>query len=299
MAPIIQFLLPYEFSPTVATVAGLSLAAYAAGLRKQGLRRRRARAVAFVTGVVLMYAVLQTRYDLWSQHMFFVHRAQHLVLHHLGPFLVALSAPFETLLAGVPGPVRRRFLEPTLANRPLAACYRFVQRPFFSALLFVGLIYFWLIPAIHFIAMLNVPLYNAMNWSMALDGLLFWHMILDRRPPAPGRVAGYGARLAALVAVVFPQILLGAYISLAHHDLYPVYAVCGRLWPISPTDDQMLGGLITWIPPAMMSFVGLLVVLSQWMRRENPEGTAAVPAPPKSAPPAARPAPGPKPAMEV
>ncbi len=299
MAPIIHFLLPYEFSPTVATVTGLCLAAYFAGLRKQGPRGRMARAVAFVTGVVLMYAVLQTRFDLWSQHMFFVHRTQHLVLHHLGPFLVALSAPFDTLLAGTPAAVRRRVVEPVLENRTLGACYRFVQRPWVSTLLFVGLIYLWLIPSIHFIAMLNVPLYNAMNWSMAIDGLLFWHVILDRRAPSPGRVAAYGARIAAVVIVVFPQSVLGAYISLAHHDLYPVYSVCGRLWPIAPTDDQSLGGLITWIPPGMMSFVGLLVVLGQWMRRENPEGTAALPVRSEPAPPAGPSARAPKPAMEV
>ena len=180
-----------------------------------------------------------------------------------------------TLLAGVPSGLRRRVVEPVLANRVLWACYRGVQQPFVSALLFVGLIYLWLIPSIHFFAMLNVPLYNAMNWGMAIDGLLFWHVMLDRRAPEPGLVAGYGMRIGLLVAVAFPQLLLGAYIALSHRDLYPVYAVCGRLWPISPTTDQTLGGLITWIPPAMMSFIGVLVVLGQWMRRENPEGLPA------------------------
>jgi putative membrane protein len=278
MASIAHFLSPYEFSPTVALITVASLAAYTVGLKRLGLRGRRASALAFVAGVVLTYAVLQTQYDRWSQHMFFVHRAQHLVLHHLGPFLIALSAPMTTLLAGIPGPLRRGLVEPVQANRMLGIGYRAVQQPFVSALLFVGLIYLWLLPSLHFFAMLNVPLYNTMNWSMAIDGLLFWHVVLDRRPPEPGRVAGYGVRIGMLVAVVFPQILLGAYIALAGRDLYPVYAVCGRLWPMSPTTDQTLGGLITWIPPAMMSVVGMLVVLGQWMRRENPRGLPAVPA---------------------
>jgi putative membrane protein len=29
--------------------------------------------------------------------------------------------------------------------------------------------------------------------------------------------------------------------------------------------DQTLGGLLTWIPPAMMSVVGALIVLRFWM----------------------------------
>jgi putative membrane protein len=44
--------------------------------------------------------------------------------------------------------------------------------------------------------------------------------------------------------------------------LYDVYDVCGRAWAIDPLTDQELGGLLTWIPAAMMSVVGSLVVLS-------------------------------------
>jgi putative membrane protein len=48
--------------------------------------------------------------------------------------------------------------------------YRFVQGPVVAPLLFVGLIYFWLSPSIHFAAMLSLDRYQAMNWSMVIDG---------------------------------------------------------------------------------------------------------------------------------
>ena len=54
-------------------------------------------------GVVSIYAVLQTRIDYFALHMFFVHRAQHFVLHHLGAFLIALGASGPVLWAGMPG----------------------------------------------------------------------------------------------------------------------------------------------------------------------------------------------------
>ncbi len=63
-------------------------------------------------GVVLIYAVVQTHYDYLSQHMFFFHRLQHLVLHHLGPFLIALGVPGAALWAGMPD-----FLKPVLRSR--------------------------------------------------------------------------------------------------------------------------------------------------------------------------------------
>jgi putative membrane protein len=47
------------------------------------------------------------------------------------------------------------------------------------------------------------------------------------------------------------------------HDLYPYYDLCGRLFPsISALNDQHIGGIVSWLPPAMMSVIGLLVVLN-------------------------------------
>ena len=101
-----------------------------------------------------------------------------------------------------------------------------------------------------------------MNWSMVLDGILFWCLVLDPRPSPPARVS-FGARAALSLAVMFPQILLGAIIVFSSRDLYPYYDLCGRLFPsISALDDQQFGGLIIWIPPAMMSVAGMLVVIN-------------------------------------
>ena len=68
-----------------------------------------------------------------------------------------------------------------------------------------------------------------------------------------------------LAAVMVPQIIIGASITFADQVWFDVYAVCGRAWPVAPITDQHLGGLITWIPAAMMSVVGALVVLRFWI----------------------------------
>ncbi|MGH8427133.1 MAG: cytochrome c oxidase assembly protein [Gammaproteobacteria bacterium] len=272
MSNPVAFLLPYEFSPIVLSACGAAAIVYANGFlrrRRQGLTDGWARPLAFFVGVALMYGVLQTHYDYMSQHMFFLHRLQHLVLHHLAPFLIMLSAPGAILVAGVPTRFRERVLHP-LAKSPFVCIpYRIVQQPTIAALFFVGLIYLWLIPTVHFYAMLNVPLYDAMNWSMAIDGLLFWYLMLRSPGPQAGGLH-YGWRMLILGAVIPPQIVVGAYIALSGRDLYTIYAVCGRLWPISAMTDQVIGGLVTWIPAAMMSLIGAIVVLHRWMHEENP-----------------------------
>ncbi len=46
-------------------------------------------------------------------------------------------------------------------------------------------------------------------------------------------------------------------------DLYPYYDLCGRLFPsISALNDQHIGGIVIWIPPAMMSAMAVLLVIN-------------------------------------
>lgn len=265
--PFLAFLLPYEPSPTVIAVCGLTALAFLRG-QARGAGVGAARAAAFWVGLGLIYVALQTQYDYYALHMFFLHRLQHLALHHVGPFLIVLSAPGATLLAGAPKSFRRFVVAPLARSRALQAVYRGVQQPAVAGFVFVGLIYFWLIPPLHFIAMLNVPLYNTMNWGMAIDGLLFWWMALGPRPEAANPNRHYGGRGVLLALVMMAQIPIGARIALSRSDLFSVYEACGRVWPIDALTDQQIGGVITWIPPAMMCVIGSLVLLRRWMQEE-------------------------------
>ena len=268
---VLAFLAPWEFSPAALALCAGAVLLYARGLRRMPAKERPniGRRLAFFAGWALVYFVMQTRWDYWSQHMFFIHRIQHLVLHHLGPFLVALARPLPALARGLPDGIDARVLRPLGHSRPLRLAYRALQNAIVAPVLFVGLIFFWLTPPIHFDAMLNARLYLVMNWSMLLDGLLFWALMLDPRTRSQGALIGFGPRIFLLLGAVLPQIYIGARIGLATHELFNVYSVCGRAWPISPLEDQSLGGLVTWIPAGMMHTLGVLVLLARWMRADN------------------------------
>lgn len=250
---------PFDFSWTEYLAATLSLLWFVQGLVRSAPESRLPvwRRVFFVLGVTSIYVVLQTRVDYYAQHMFFLNRIQHVVMHHLGPFLIGLGFAGGTVKAGMPAPLRG-----VLESRTLRRSLAVVQHPVVAPVLFVGLFYLWLIPPVHFRAMLDPHLYKVMNWSMVGDGVLFWSLVLDPRPRPPARLS-FTARAVLAVVVAFPQIVLGAVISFANRDIYPYYAFCGRLFPsISAVTDQKIGGVIIWIPPAMMSVVALLLVLN-------------------------------------
>lgn len=261
---------PYAFEAPIYGAVTLSLYWYLRGLRRLARQGRAApalwRRVVFLAGLALIWIAVQTGFEYLAQRMFFLNRIQHVALHHVGPVLLGLSMAGPVILAGGPDWLRR-----LCATGPARRMMRVVQHPALATGLFVGLFWFWLIPPVHFVAMLDPTLYQLMNWSMAVDGILFWAMVLDTRPRAQTGVS-FGLRAALAVAVMFPQIVLGALITFATRDLFPYYAYCGRYFPgIDAVTDQQIGGIVIWIPPAMMSVLALIAVLNN-MRRAEAQG---------------------------
>ena len=212
----------------------------------------------FWAGLLSVYLVSHTQFDYYSEHQFFIHRLQHLVLHHLGPFLIVLSRPSAILFAGLPANMRRN-LRAMLGSTPIKWLLRLLCHPMVAVMLFCGLIGFWLLPSIHFTAMIDWRLYRLMNWSMFINGLLFWGLVLHAG--AFSMHLSPGARIAMMLAVIPPQIVIGALIFFTPVELYPVYTICGRaIGGLSAVLDQQIGGIILWIHGAMMSAVGVLMV---------------------------------------
>jgi putative membrane protein len=261
----LPFWMPWEFSWPVFLVSALALCWFILGLVRlpEALRPPRWRQLSYVAGAVATYAALQTHADYYAQHMFFVHRAQHFVLHHIGAFLIALGMPGRAILAGMPD-----FLRPVFGSRPVRRAVDVIQHPAVAPVLFVGLIYLWLIPEFHTRVMLDSSLYNVMNDSMAIDGIFFWSLILDSRPCPPARL-GFGLRALLVIAVEPLQMALGAVLSLSQMDYYPVYRICGRFWDIPALSDQHYGGLIIWLPSTLTSLAGMICVLVAMRHHEE------------------------------
>ncbi|MGA3303354.1 MAG: cytochrome c oxidase assembly protein [Methylovirgula sp.] len=263
---LIPFWAPWDFSPSVYLATALTLTWYWRGIVLSPLANRPPlwQQISFFLGVALIYAVLQTRFEYWSQHMFFLNRAQNVAMHDLGPFFIALGWPGATIKAGMP-----EFLRRMIEGRTVAALMRPLHQPIVAVVLFVGFFYFWLIPSVHFRTMIDHDLYMVMNWTMILGGLLFWCLVLDPRPKLPAPVS-YWTRMALSIAIMFPTVLIGALLAFMPRDLYPYYDLCGRLFPsIGPLADQQIGAIISWIPPGMISLIGVLLVLNNLRLHEE------------------------------
>jgi putative membrane protein len=254
----LPFWMPWQFHWPEYLATVLSLFWFARGLRVLPRDRRpsRLRQVSFVAGVLSFYVVLQTGVDYYAQHMFFVHRWAHYVLHHAGAFAIAMGMAGPVLYAGMPD-----FLKSIVTSRPVRAVLSVVQTPVVAPFLFVGLLYFWLIPQIHTHVMLDENLYEFMNWTMAINGIMFWSMVLDSRAKPPARLS-HLVRGLIIILIELPQMVLGAVLTLSSHDVYPVYNICGRVLDMTALTDQHYGGLVIWLPGTLTSFAAMIVVLT-------------------------------------
>ncbi|MER1967810.1 cytochrome c oxidase assembly protein [Castellaniella sp. GW247-6E4] len=261
---VLGWLRPWEFSPTFVLVFLAAAALFVRGRRAH--RVGKVRQWLFWAGMIVLYLSLHTRIDYYAERMFFIHRLQHLVLHHLGPLLVMAAFPGQVMRAGLPLAWRTALARARRHNRAVRVIEALATHKVLVPLLFVALVLVWLEPTVQFYSMLDWRIYRFMNWSVVISGCLYWNLILDRRPSPPAAMSP-GARIFSPILTMVPQMIAGAVIVFTEHDIYPVFDLCGRaLSDFSAVDDQIFGGLIMWIPAGLIETFGLMVALGTLMR---------------------------------
>ncbi|QAA92623.1 hypothetical protein CKA81_01270 [Pollutimonas thiosulfatoxidans] len=260
---LIDWLTPWEFSPTLLFVFFVGIVLFVRGTRVH--RVSKVRQAFFWIGIVFLYLSLHTRVDYYAERMFFIHRLQHLVLHHLGPLFIMGAYPGQVLRAGLPMSWRLR-LRDFRNSRSGQITQAVLTNKILVPVLFVVLVIGFLIPTVQFYSMLDWRLYRLMNWSVVISGFMYWNLILDRRPSPPA-VLSPGGRIISPVVTMVPQMIVGAIITFTERDLYPIFDLCGRAIPgMTAVTDQAIGGLTMWVLAGFIEVFGLLFALATLMR---------------------------------
>jgi putative membrane protein len=238
----------------------------------RGAKQRRVRSarvasgiepIFFGLGLLVLFLSLQSPIDPLGERSFSMHQVQHLLLRGVAPLLLFLPSPQATLVAGLPS-WARQFFAKLGRSTPLRLFFGLLTHPISVTVLFIASAYVWQYPPYVEASLLDDGFHYLMHVTMLAAGLLFWWRIFDDRPAA----TSYGARVVMLWAATAANVVLGAYLTLKGGVLYPIYDELGRLW-IGGELDELLGGIIVWIPGSMMALIGLLVVIRRWGQREE------------------------------
>ena len=263
MATLLKWIVPWEFSWVFLAIFLLTCVLFLRGSRRVPVSF--SRKLMFWVGMAIIYLSLHTYLDYYAEHEFFVHRTQQLLLHHLAPLLIVLAYPASVLRAGLPLAWRLRVLRPLQRSWPWRLISGVLLNPAVATVLFIVFVLIWLIPAMQTMAMLDWRVYRFMNWTMLISGFAYWSLVLDHRPHPPGRMI-VGLRVLSPAITMTPQIVAGAIVTFSRTDLYPIFEICGRAFTFNVLSGQLIGGVITWVPAALIESVGGLMALRQWLR---------------------------------
>jgi cytochrome c oxidase assembly factor CtaG len=172
------------------------------------------RAALFALGLLLIAGSLNSPLEtIAAKRLLLIHLLQNGLIADIAPLLVLLGLT-PKMRAALP-PVRARYALPAW----LIAWYGTHAANFYD----------W--------ALRNSWPLNIEHALLILGGLLFWWPLVSRRLSTPSALAYLGA---AFVASSF----LGLALIFSTRPLYSYYEHTPRLWGLSPTRDQNLGGIL-------------------------------------------------------
>jgi putative membrane protein len=193
-------------------------------------------------------------HDLSDEYLFSAHMVQHLVLTLVAPPL---------LIAGTPA----AFFREALRVPGVHAVARWVTRPTRTFAIFNVVIAAWHLPPLYNTAMAHHSVHIVQHLTFMVAAVLMWWPFLSPLPELP-RLA-YPGQLLYCFLMSIPMSIVSIYIAMADHILYPAYAAAPRVWGLTPMQDQLIGGLIMWIPGGIFFYGVMTVVFFKWAARDS------------------------------
>jgi putative membrane protein len=252
---------------TVIGIVGLA-ALYERGMRVFGQaptaesRRPRSpttRAFFYGALIVMFLSLNGWLHDLSDSYLFSAHMVQHLML-------ALVVAPF--MIMGTPG----ELLRPILAVRGVMPVARWITAPSRCFALFTVVVAGWHLPPLYNYALLHHPVHIVQHLMFLAVSVLMWWPVLSPLPELPR--LSYPGQMLYLFLLSIPMAIVSVYISYADTVLYPLYASAPRVWGISPMNDQMIGGLIMWIPGGLFFYTIISIIFFRWQQRDGVETQA-------------------------
>ena len=208
---------------------------------------------AFVAGLAsIFFALNGWLHDLSDYYLFTAHMVQHLVL-------TFVAVPL--LIIGTPG----WMLRPLLARPRVARLIKWLTHPFRCFAIYTVIVAAWHLPILYNQAMAHHGVHIVQHLLFMAGATLMWWPVLSPLPELPR--LSYPLQMLYLFLLTIPMSLVAVYIVYAEEVLYPAYARAPRILDLSPMQDQLLGGLIMWIPGGLFFYAILSVIFFKWQAK--------------------------------
>jgi putative membrane protein len=207
-----------------------------------------------VVALVLMFLSLQgPLHELSDIYLFSAHMVQHLAIMLLMP-------PF--LLYGIPG----WMLRPVLRIPGTTAFARWSTHPIIAFALINVIFGAWHFPGPYDLMMRDHDVHIIMHLMIMATGVIMWWPVMSPLPELPRIVAPM--QMVYLFVLGIPMMVVAALITFSPEPIYTWYGQAPRVFGLDLLSDQRLGGVIMWVPGALVLWIGISVVYFRWTQPE-------------------------------
>lgn len=213
----------------------------------------------FLAGVGLMVWALVGALDvLGDDYLFSAHMAQHLILIEASPPLVLLGTP-------------RQAFDRLLKSRFVSRAADILGNPWVAWISAVVVLYAWHIPLLYNAALANENIHVVEHLFFLVTATMFWWPILT---PVTERRLDSSMAFLYLMGAGIANTFLGILIAYVPPQIYPAYqnpvdelgilSMIRDQWGLTRANDQVLGGLLMWIPGGIVYAGAILGILARW-----------------------------------
>jgi len=215
----------------------------------------------FYAGLMTIFLALNGwLHDLSDYYLFSAHMVQHLLLTMLVPPL---------LILGTPG----WMLRPLLRQPMIGRVARFITRPKVCFATFNIVLAAWHLPPVYNAAMATHGVHIVQHLMFLVAAVMLWWPIVSPLPELPR--LSYPLQMLYLFLTSIPMSIVAVYITYGGTLLYPAYAAAPRIAGLTPLEDQLLGGLIMWIPGGLVIFGVITVIFFRWQSHGADDSVAS------------------------
>jgi putative membrane protein len=219
------------------------------------------RRLCFYAGLATIFLSLNGwLHDLSDYYLFSAHMVQHLLLTLLVPPL---------LIAGTPG----WMLRPLVRHPVVGSIARALTRPKVCFATFNVVVAAWHLPVLYNLAMAHHGIHILQHLMFMAAAVMLWWPILSPLPELPR--LSYPVQMLYLFLTTIPMSIVAVFITYSESLLYPAYAAAPRIFGITPLQDQLIGGLIMWIPGGLIFFAVISVIFFRWQARGEDSAASA------------------------
>ncbi len=221
----------------------------------------------FMGGLTALLIAISSPLAAFDDLLLQVHMVQHMLLMFVAPPLILLGAPQIPMLRGLPLAAVKPLIRPLLTSRKLARIVDLLANPAVGWIALCAATWGWHAPGPYQVALRSETWHKVEHWCFLMSALLFWWPVVQ---PWPSRERWPRWTMVPYLLLADVQnTALSALFTFCGRVIYPYYETVPRIAGTAPLSDQIVAGVIMWVPGSLFFLIPGAVIVFNLLSPRN------------------------------